>query len=227
MGAVAHFADHVGRPEPIRRLDEDAARARLESMRWPEGPVCPRCGGSEVGKLQGRSCRPGLHRCRACRAQLSVTTRTGLAGTKIPLATWLLFFDLLRAGRRLTGRRLSRLLRVSYKTAWSMQARIQTVGLPNILSTVDGRWRYHAPRRIKTDGVGFLKLMALPPSADHPGLSCCCLECLDRYPQVPAMEQLRHLVKDARRLAREHAILQRLSKGYLGAASRAPRLMRS
>ena len=27
--------------------DEDKARAHLEALRWPNGPVCPHCGNSE------------------------------------------------------------------------------------------------------------------------------------------------------------------------------------
>lgn len=36
--------------------DEEAAFAYVEARIWPNGPVCPHCGGIErVGKLQGKS----------------------------------------------------------------------------------------------------------------------------------------------------------------------------
>ena len=40
--------------------DDDAARAHLETVLWPEGPFCPRCGvmGDRITKLQGKSTRP-------------------------------------------------------------------------------------------------------------------------------------------------------------------------
>lgn len=34
--------------------DEDAARAHLEAIRWPNGPFCPHCGEAEnVRRLEG------------------------------------------------------------------------------------------------------------------------------------------------------------------------------
>lgn len=47
--------------------NNDKARKHLESLRWPDGAVCPHCGsvGKSV-KLQGKSTRPGVHKCRDC-----------------------------------------------------------------------------------------------------------------------------------------------------------------
>src|SRR3954468_12007115 len=49
--------------------DDDAARAHLERVLWPQGPVCPRCGviGDRITKLQGKSTRPGVYKCKDCR----------------------------------------------------------------------------------------------------------------------------------------------------------------
>ena len=49
---------------------EENARAFLEQLRWPGGPVCPRCGAKEPYKLVPRPTskhpgRPGLYKCRA------------------------------------------------------------------------------------------------------------------------------------------------------------------
>jgi hypothetical protein len=32
-------------------VDEDAAREFLEKRLWPEGPVCPHCGGKQCARL--------------------------------------------------------------------------------------------------------------------------------------------------------------------------------
>src|SRR3954469_24519143 len=41
--------------------DDDAARAYLEAVHWPNGPVCPHCGERErVTRLQGQKHRPGV-----------------------------------------------------------------------------------------------------------------------------------------------------------------------
>ena len=46
--------------------DEDAARKHFETLRWPDGPICPHCGTvNEATELQGESTRPGLYKCRA------------------------------------------------------------------------------------------------------------------------------------------------------------------
>lgn len=48
--------------------DEEAAYAYLEARIWPNGPVCPHCGGVErIGKLQGKSTRVGVWKCYQCR----------------------------------------------------------------------------------------------------------------------------------------------------------------
>ena len=44
--------------------NEAAAYAHLEAILWPDGPVCPHCGGMDrVSEIKGRSARPGLKAC--------------------------------------------------------------------------------------------------------------------------------------------------------------------
>ena len=46
--------------------DEAAAVAKLESIVWRDGPVCPKCGViGEAYELKGKRARPGLRRCKA------------------------------------------------------------------------------------------------------------------------------------------------------------------
>jgi hypothetical protein len=49
-----------------RFQNDEAARAMLESILWPEGPVCPRCG---VVNHAYKTKRPGVFRCaeKGCR----------------------------------------------------------------------------------------------------------------------------------------------------------------
>ncbi len=57
--------------------NEIAARARLEAIRWPDGPFCPHCGEAEnVKRMEGKSHAPGLCYCRSCRKKFSVTVGT-------------------------------------------------------------------------------------------------------------------------------------------------------
>ena len=53
--------------------NEDAARAHLESVRWPNGPVCPHCGEIDNAyKLAGKTTRKGLYKCAGCRKTFTV-----------------------------------------------------------------------------------------------------------------------------------------------------------
>ena len=71
----------------LRKFDTDeACRAHLESVRWPEGPVCPRCG--TIDQATPIPTRPGLYRCGACRKQFTVTVGTVMEGTHLPLRLW-------------------------------------------------------------------------------------------------------------------------------------------
>ena len=78
--------------------DVTAAREHLESILWPDGPVCPHCGEYEnVKKLKGKSHRPGLYQCNSCRGHFTVTVGTVLERSKIPLNKWVLGFHLMAA----------------------------------------------------------------------------------------------------------------------------------
>src|SRR5438477_2792488 len=60
-----------------RFTNDDAARKHLEALRWPSGPVCPHCGGTERNsRLQGEAHRPGVIFCGDCRTQFTVTVGT-------------------------------------------------------------------------------------------------------------------------------------------------------
>jgi transposase-like protein len=107
--------------------DDDAARAHLEGLRWPNGPVCPHCG-SVVGikRLEGKSHRAGLHQCNACREHFTVTVGTVMERSHISLAKWVLGFHLMAASKKgMSSKQLSRMLGLTYKTAWFMSHRIR------------------------------------------------------------------------------------------------------
>jgi transposase-like protein len=110
-----------------RFKDENAARKHLESIRWPDGPVCPHCGGTERNSpLNGEAHRPGLIFCGDCRSQFTVTVGTVFEDSKIPLHKWVLATHLLCASKKgMSSKQLERMLGVTYKTAWFMSHRIR------------------------------------------------------------------------------------------------------
>lgn len=107
----------------------DAAKARehLEALNWPNGPVCPHCGGVEnVHRLLGKSHRPGLIQCNVCAKNFTVTVGTVFERSKVPLNKWLLATYLLSSSKKgMSAKQIERMLGVTYKTAWFMCHRIR------------------------------------------------------------------------------------------------------
>jgi transposase-like protein len=110
--------------------DDDAARAHLEAIRWPEGPVCPHCGnadGEKITRLQGKSHRKGLYQCNECREHFTVTVGGVMERSHVPLCKWVLAFHLMAASKKgVSAHQLMRTLGLgSYRTAWFMAHRIR------------------------------------------------------------------------------------------------------
>lgn len=100
---------------------EAACREMLESMRWPQGPRCPRCGSSGWWRLDGVKCRPGLRQCRDCRYQYTVTTGTPMHATKLPLWTWIqAMYLVLTSSKGISSVVLSRVLGIGQSSAWRL-----------------------------------------------------------------------------------------------------------
>lgn len=107
--------------------DETKAREYLEAQRWPEAVNCPRCGSLDgITKMQGKSHRPGLFNCNACRKPFSVTIGTVYERSHIPLHKWLLATHLMSSSKKgISTHQLHRLLGITYKSAWFMAHRIR------------------------------------------------------------------------------------------------------
>src|ERR1700676_3030146 len=105
------------------------ARAWLESMLWPHGPVCPHCGVLERATLIGgekHAHRDGLYMCNDCRKQFTVTVGTIFERSHVPLHKWVQAALLLSASKKgISSHQLHRMLRVTYKTAWFMSMRLR------------------------------------------------------------------------------------------------------
>ena len=110
-----------------RFTNETAAREHLEATRWPDGPHCPHCGTfNRASRIEGKSARPGLWFCNACRKQFSATVGTLFESSKVPLHKWLLAVHLVNSSKKgMSSHQLGRMLGVTYKTAWFMAHRIR------------------------------------------------------------------------------------------------------
>lgn len=107
--------------------DEHAAIAKLEAILWPDGPICPKCGNTEkIYAIKGKSARPGLRTCGACRKQFTVKVGTLFEDSPIPMRKWWQAVHLLCSGKKgVSSHELHRVLKVTYKTAWFMSHRIR------------------------------------------------------------------------------------------------------
>lgn len=117
---------------PTRFTNPDAARKHLEALLWKDGRNCPHCGVLDASTaLKGKSTRPGVYWCNACQAPFSVTVGTVYERSKVPLNTWLYANHLLCSSKKgISSHQLSRMLGVTYKTAWFMAHRIREAMAP-------------------------------------------------------------------------------------------------
>jgi transposase-like protein len=111
-----------------RFQNEIAAFAYVEAHLWPQGPVCPHCGATEehVGKLNGKTTRPGLYKCYACRKPFTVRIGSIFESSHCPLRIWLQAIHLMCSSKKgISTRQLQRTLNVGMKTAWFLGHRIR------------------------------------------------------------------------------------------------------
>lgn len=111
----------------LRNLTENEAREILESIRWSNGIVCPKCGSNKGAyALQGKATRPGVYKCKACRKQFTVTVGTIFEGSHIKISDWLMAIYLMASSKKgISAHQIHRTLGVTYKTAWFMCHRIR------------------------------------------------------------------------------------------------------
>ena len=107
--------------------DAEAARVWLETELWPDGPACPHCGTiNQATLMRGKSHRPGLYQCNACREPFTVTVGTLYERSHIPLNKWLAATHLLMASKKgMSALQVGRMLGLSKKTAWFLCHRIR------------------------------------------------------------------------------------------------------
>ena len=106
---------------------EAAAFEYVESLLWPNGPVCPHCGVvGNAAKLQGKSTRLGVHKCRDCRKPFTVKIGTIFESSHIKLNVWLQAILLVASSKKgVSTNQLHRSLGITLKSAWFMGHRIR------------------------------------------------------------------------------------------------------
>ncbi len=107
--------------------NEEAAYAYVEARLWPHGAVCPHCG--VIGnsrKLEGKSTRIGVHKCRDCRKPFTVKVGTIFESSHIPMNVWLQAIFLIAGSKKgISSNQLHRMLGITLKSAWFLTHRIR------------------------------------------------------------------------------------------------------
>ena len=107
--------------------NEEAARLWIESVVWPYGPVCPRCGAQDrVGPTPAG--KPLPYWCGDCRRHFSVRMNTVFERSKVSLQKWAIAIYLETTSLKgVSSMKLHRDLGVTQRTAWFMLHRIREV----------------------------------------------------------------------------------------------------
>jgi len=118
------MADVLSHP---RFKNEQAAHDWVEAHLWPDGPVCPRCGGLDRNtKLKGKSTRIGVYKCKDCRKPFTVKVGTIFEDSHIPMRMWLQAIVLMCASKKgISSNQLHRMMGITLKSAWFMSHRIR------------------------------------------------------------------------------------------------------
>ncbi len=121
-------------------LTEAGAFAYVEVRLWPNGPVCPFCGGTErIGALNGKTTRPGLYKCYPCQKPFTVRMGTLFEDSHLPLHLWLQVIHLMCASKKgIATRQIQRMLNCSMKTAWFLGHRIRLAMDPGTATPIGG-----------------------------------------------------------------------------------------
>ncbi|WP_415841634.1 transposase, partial [Paenibacillus macerans] len=110
-------------PFSSRFNSEQACMEALIAMKWPNGFVCPRCTYTRCSRLTSRHIP--LLECGKCKHQTSPLVGTIFEGTHLPLVKWFQALELFLLPDGISALRLRQVIRVAYKTAWSMLHKIR------------------------------------------------------------------------------------------------------
>jgi transposase-like protein len=109
--------------EAIRYFsDLDVCTQYVAGLRWPNGPVCPRCLGHEHSYLTTRR----LWKCKGCKKQFSVKVGTVFEDSPLGLDKWLPAVWLAANSKNgISSHELARALGITQKSAWFVLQRIR------------------------------------------------------------------------------------------------------
>ena len=134
---------------------DDACLQYLVDSRWPEGFVCSRCGRREAYWKERRR----LFQCKACRYQVSVTARTVMHRSKMPLRLWFWAAYLVTTHTPgMSALQFARQMDLHYETAFQMLHKLRAAmvkeGQERLRGTVEVDETYIGGQRTGKGGRG-------------------------------------------------------------------------
>src|SRR5271163_1066244 len=103
--------------------DEAGCAAFLFKRRWPDGFVCPSCGGNRAAALKSRAY---TFECYGCGRQTSITAGTAMHRTRLPLTAWFWAAHLMAThSNGMSARQLEDQLGLTYRTAWLLAQKLR------------------------------------------------------------------------------------------------------
>ena len=115
---------------------EEAATEWFESIIWPDGRHCPKCGSVRTREASHAKMP---YWCTDCRSYFSVKTGTAMQRSKIPLRKWAIAIYLcLTSLKSVSSMKLQRDIGVSQPTAWFMLHRIREAWAEDDDTQMDG-----------------------------------------------------------------------------------------
>lgn len=121
----------------VRFFDPETAQAFVQSIKWPEGPICPRCGSVNVGFIKSR----GRHQCREreCRKQFSLTTGTIMEATHLRMDQWLVaVWMIVNCRLGVSSCEIARTIGCKQQSAWHLLHRVRHLFSDPDLYTIRG-----------------------------------------------------------------------------------------
>src|SRR5438552_12093033 len=102
--------------------DLDVATEFVAKMRWPDGPICPRCEGRQHSYLTTRR----IWKCKACKRQFSVKVGTIFEDSPIGLDKWLAaIWMVANCKNGVSSHEMARTLGMTQKSAWFVLHRVR------------------------------------------------------------------------------------------------------
>lgn len=110
----------------LRHFTPDVADAYVRSIKWPDGPVCPKCGSVRIGEIASR--RRFQCRERGCRHQFSLIADTIFAGTHLRLDQWIAgIWMIVNCKNGVSSCEIARAIECKQQSAWHLLHRVRHI----------------------------------------------------------------------------------------------------